>query len=283
MSAHATSSELLASLRRHYIEPGSLQPGGVFVSEVTPNGTWVTDHYGRCDAIYCGFTATSKRLLIGHELKVSRPDWLRELKSPYKADGWATECHEFWLVVSDPGIVDEGELPDGWGLMTPGGRGGRMKRLVKAETKRNHRPAWDVVRAVLARYDTERKEIMEDYRDNARRYVQPEIRAELEKQFGPRMTQLEQTLQEHLDKIRAIEDAVGARICWEPDRFETIPVGQVSLAQLGERMAGPRAQQLAATALRYLPDSERLRGTLDQLEHIAGQLRRLAELESGQS
>jgi hypothetical protein len=57
----------------------------------------------------------------GHEVKVSRSDWLRELKDPDKAEAWRPYVHRWWLVVSDRRIVRPGELPDGWGLLAAAG------------------------------------------------------------------------------------------------------------------------------------------------------------------
>jgi hypothetical protein len=54
--------------------------------------------------------------VIGHEVKVSRSDWLRELKDPAKAEVFRRYCHRWWLVVPDASIVRD-DLPDGWGLM----------------------------------------------------------------------------------------------------------------------------------------------------------------------
>ena len=58
----------------------------------------------------------------GHEVKVSRSDWLHELKDPEKAEEFKPYVHHWWLVVSDKNIVKPGELPDGWGLMVKYGR-----------------------------------------------------------------------------------------------------------------------------------------------------------------
>lgn len=60
----------------------------------------------------------SKGLLLhGHEVKVSRSDWLRELKEPEKAAEFMPYMNCWWLVASDPRIVRTGELPDDWGLL----------------------------------------------------------------------------------------------------------------------------------------------------------------------
>jgi hypothetical protein len=56
--------------------------------------------------------------LHGHEVKVSRSDWLHELKQPEKAEEFKRYMDFWWLVVPDASIVKPGELPDGWGLLT---------------------------------------------------------------------------------------------------------------------------------------------------------------------
>lgn len=59
--------------------------------------------------------------LHGHEVKVSRSDWLTELRDPDKAQAFARYCDFWWLVVAEKSIVKPGELPDGWGLMVASG------------------------------------------------------------------------------------------------------------------------------------------------------------------
>lgn len=63
---------------------------------------------------------------IGHEVKVSRSDWLTELRDPSKAEFWVNHCHYFNLVVSDESIVRRDELPQGWGLMVAHGSSVRV-------------------------------------------------------------------------------------------------------------------------------------------------------------
>jgi hypothetical protein len=66
----------------------------------------------------------------GHEVKVSRSDWLIELKSPDKADAFGRYCDYRWLVVPDQAIVHDGELPAGWGLLVV--RSGQLRAAVAA-------------------------------------------------------------------------------------------------------------------------------------------------------
>lgn len=143
---------LTEQLRDHYLAPTELSPGGVFVTEVSQNGNWGAGR--RADALYVGFTSTSGRILIGHEIKVSRADWLRELTKTRKADQWSDQCHEWWLVVPTPSIVHDGELPDGWGLMVPKSRGRRFKVVVPARRYADRTPSWETCRSIMARWDT---------------------------------------------------------------------------------------------------------------------------------
>lgn len=76
--------------------------------------------------------------LIGHEVKVSRADWLNELREPDKSDKWKQHCHQWYLVISDPSYVRKGELPDDWGLMIVDKTGNL--RVTKSAPKTNPLP-----------------------------------------------------------------------------------------------------------------------------------------------
>lgn len=69
------------------------------------------------DAIAMSLWPSRGLEIHGHEIKVSRADWLRELKDPAKAEAFTDLCDRWWLVVSDAAIVKEGELPPTWGLI----------------------------------------------------------------------------------------------------------------------------------------------------------------------
>lgn len=106
---------LLERLRARYLKDGN----GVqwtFVTEVQSFG-------GRsCDALAFGMWPSHGHAIHGHELKVSRADWLRELRDMGKAEPFTSIVDYWWLVVSDKSIV-RGDLPIGWGLMIPHGKG----------------------------------------------------------------------------------------------------------------------------------------------------------------
>lgn len=65
----------------------------------------------------------SKGLLLhGHEVKVTRSDWLRELADPSKAEAFMRYLDRWWLVVPHMRVVRD-DLPDQWGLMVRRGAG----------------------------------------------------------------------------------------------------------------------------------------------------------------
>ena len=70
--------------------------------------------------------------LHGHEVKVTRADWLTELADPTKADAIRRYCDRWWLVVPDRAIVRD-DLPDGWGLLAIG-RDQRLRVVRTAPT-----------------------------------------------------------------------------------------------------------------------------------------------------
>lgn len=112
-----------------------------------------------CDALVCDTWSSGPPRLIGHELKVSRSDWLAELKNPHKAAAFTPWVSQWYLVVAERAIVKDGELPEGWGLMVQHGAtlrtavtapkrpqppipGTLLAALLRA-TDRDHRAAFD--------------------------------------------------------------------------------------------------------------------------------------------
>lgn len=77
------------------------------------------------DAIALNLWPSRGLALHGFEIKTGRGDWRRELRDPRKAEGTAMYCDYFW-VVATKGVVDPGELPDGWGLYETHGKGLRL-------------------------------------------------------------------------------------------------------------------------------------------------------------
>jgi hypothetical protein len=76
------------------------------------------------DAIAIGLWPSRGMEVEGFEMKVSRTDWQKELKSPEKAEVICKVCDRWWVVISDEKIIQEGELPATWGLLVQ--KGGKL-------------------------------------------------------------------------------------------------------------------------------------------------------------
>lgn len=85
-----------------------------------------------CDALAVGLYHSRGQLLIGFEKKVSRSDWLRELKEPEKAEALAQFCDEWYVVVPGPDIAQLEEVPHTWGLLQV--KGNTISTLKQAPT-----------------------------------------------------------------------------------------------------------------------------------------------------
>jgi hypothetical protein len=81
------------------------------------------------DCLVMDLWQSSRNAVHGFEVKTSRADWLRELRTPEKAEVFRRFAHYWWLVAGDRGIVRD-DLPDGWGLLVASGRG--LRAVVQA-------------------------------------------------------------------------------------------------------------------------------------------------------
>lgn len=91
-------------------------PSHAFIPEFRGGTGWSRE--SRADAIAMHLWPSEGLELHGFELKISRGDWLRERKDPYKADPIKQFCDRWYLVVSNLKIIKYAdELPKGWGLM----------------------------------------------------------------------------------------------------------------------------------------------------------------------
>lgn len=111
--AGLSATDLTDMLRRHYLPEGR-QAAGIFATEIqSPDGS------RRADALWCPWSSIGGSGLVGHEIKVSRADLIVELLDPMKFEPWARFCHEWWLVVAHPSLIDGLQIPTAWGVMAP--------------------------------------------------------------------------------------------------------------------------------------------------------------------
>ncbi len=119
-----TSAQVTALLRARYAAPEF-----AFLPQVRSR-TGYGGPIRTADAMAMSLYPSRGLELHGFEIKVSRGDWLRELKEPDKAEEIVRHCDRWWIAVSDEKIVAPGELPATWGLLVP--RRGKMTVKVEA-------------------------------------------------------------------------------------------------------------------------------------------------------
>lgn len=83
--------------------------------------TWTRPDGRPAKLVNWKYDGEQRMQLHGHEIKVSRSDWLVELRDPSKAEAWKQYCDRWWLVAPRD-IVKPEELPEGWGLLVPAGK-----------------------------------------------------------------------------------------------------------------------------------------------------------------
>lgn len=71
----------------------------------------------------------------GFEIKVSRSDWLAELKQPDKAMAFIPYLHYWSLAIPEDMKFEKSELPEGWGLYLISDKGARVKKSPTLNSK----------------------------------------------------------------------------------------------------------------------------------------------------
>lgn len=108
------TEQVISALRNKYDDNGYSY---AFLEQVGNATGWDCNRHA--DAIAVSLWKSRGLAIFGFEVKVSRQDWIKELKNPDKAEPIAQYCHQWYLVVGDADIVQFGELPMNWGLMVP--------------------------------------------------------------------------------------------------------------------------------------------------------------------
>lgn len=222
-------------------------PEYAYLEEVR-NSTGFARTVRTADALVMGLWPSRGLELHGIEVKVSRSDWLREKKTPEKAEEIARYCDRWWLAVRDPEIIKEGELPPTWGLLAPKGK----KLVAKVEApKLTPVPLDRVFLAAILRQAAESnvpraefdKAVFERVESANKQHQEAEER--VTKRLQEEIAQLQQS-------IRAFETASGVTI---------------------SRWTG---SQRIGEAVRLVLDGG-LKAKQRQLEHLADEAERLAQ------
>jgi hypothetical protein len=116
--------------------------------------SWIAIREARSGASFAGNTRQCDYLaintwqgrgmqVVGHEIKVSKADWQKELDNPDKAEMFARYCRRWWVVMpSVLAIKVRDEVPPAWGLISVSELG-RCTELQSAPAREPEQiPAW---------------------------------------------------------------------------------------------------------------------------------------------
>lgn len=104
----ATTGNVMIALRTRYAAPEF-----AFFEEVGDSGSSSRVY---ADGVAINMWASRGYAITGFEVKVSRSDWLRELKQPEKSEPILTKC-DFWYLVAPEEVYVPDEVPPPWGIL----------------------------------------------------------------------------------------------------------------------------------------------------------------------
>lgn len=171
----------------------------------------------RADAIVMGCWPSRGLDLQGFEIKVSRRDWQKELKTPQKAEAFFKYCDHWWLV-SPEDVARPEELPPTWGHLVVTEKG---LREAKKAPKLSPAPLDRVFLAALLRACVS-PAVAQDATALRREYDRGYQTAA--KSSEDHIARLTERLTQMATKISTFETAAGFRI--EDFRYSAQIVGQ---------------------------------------------------------
>lgn len=126
MANKATAQDVMLIIEKNF----SAGKGFALLQEVGNSTGWKCNRHA--DAVALSLWPSRGIYLRGFEIKVSRQDWLHELKQPKKSAEVQKYC-SFWdVVVPDESLVDRSELPPTWGLLVAEKKGARLRTIKEA-------------------------------------------------------------------------------------------------------------------------------------------------------
>lgn len=175
--------------------------------------------------------------IIGFEIKVSRSDWLSELKSMSKSNEIMSYCDKWFLVVSDAKIVQDGELPKNWGLLVL--KDGKLSQKVRPTPQQPVPMPLRFTASVLRRSGDEVERIRNQYvkRDDIEAEIEQARKNGYEDARGYNGRQTEENLKKIREQVAEFEKSSGLSLEeWRGKEFaKTLGVYVKMAMELNER------------------------------------------------
>lgn len=220
-----TSVHVVEAVERH-LSKGTPDTW-VFMREAR-SGAGFAGNDGRCDLLAFGTWASSGHIRVGVEVKVSRADWVNELKRPEKCERFYRYCHRWYLAVPAPWkriVLDD--LPGGWGLMEVGARG--VKVIVPSPTLVPVEPPWSWTVGWMATLDRRQRAVDNSVEQRVAAAAVARAKTEWEAGSSERHTRAAEVVEQKRVEIREFIAALGIdptdRV-WAADREAFIRLWQ---------------------------------------------------------
>lgn len=201
------------------------------------------------DAISIGMYRSRGREMTGFEIKVSRSDWLRELKQPEKAEEIGKFCEWFYLVTSDGSIARIDEIPTPWGWMVL--KGEKLKVLKKPERMKALPPDRHMLCSLL--YSVRAQSIAD-----IEKQIQEAVKERVKSEHGGLKYDLEQAE----EKSKRLEQIIR--------EYETA-------SGLNIRSGWMHPAKVGAAVHRLMNEANVMERYKEDLKHVAGRARDIAE------
>lgn len=108
MDRAMTAKDILVRIKKKYDLPEWI----TLTEVVNDDGSSIR----RADAIALNLWASRGYAVHGFEIKVSRSDFLAEMKDITKSEAFSKSC-DYWWLAAPKGLVSPTEIPESWGLM----------------------------------------------------------------------------------------------------------------------------------------------------------------------
>lgn len=179
------------------------------------------------DAVAINLWNSRGHSIHGFEIKVSRSDWLRELKQPEKAEDVFRFC-DFWWILAPKGIVKDGELPPAWGLLEL--RESGITQVVKAPQL----APVPVTKEFFASLIRRSHEQIDAIAERKQREAVREAQADIDRRVASEVESAARKFREREEQIKKFTDETGI----EFDRYSGPSIEMIALARKLESLNG---------------------------------------------
>lgn len=159
------------------------------------------------DAVSFGLWPSHGHLIEGIEIKVSRSDFLHEMKRPDKSFPVYRYCHRWWLA-TPMGMVKPEELPPTWGLLELTSTGA-LRAKVKAPLLTPEEPSMSFVAALLRRHAGRDDDMYRVAREAELSKMRADIEEHGKREFERERHRRQEEVLRANETILAIKDATG--------------------------------------------------------------------------